>query len=806
MKAAFFLTALIFWAPEAHAGDPPPPGPLDGRLDDRLPTALTRLTTSNGHGAAVYDLTTRRLTDFWPAIYRTESAGRDVPELLYDAYLGVRLGGVITWLTDVPILTAGYEAGTNIIHVRQSVEGRTVDAWYYSPWAAEGPAFAYAVQIDGGPGATIVSLHNLHIGRPTVDGDVGAEEVRPLGNGAVREAGDRFTVVHRPLVAPIGLAVPPNNPFRLGPGSNFPPPGDVELTVSDDAVIGFEFAERSGDLTIGAAVIGVGVEGDSLTLDDERRQWSVWQASLRGVRPPADGFERQQAAFIRMAQVRTAGGGQGQILASLPPGIWNIAWVRDMAYATAALARIGALEEAWAALRFQLEANAGQYVDYVGRPYLISVTRYFGDGTEETDFNANGPNIEWDDFGLFLWSMGHYLDAGGDINRLAPYWPRIEALVLEVIESLIDELDLLVADSSIWERHWMGGDLDDGQRQRFAYSNIVNAAGLCHAAAASERLGVDGERWRNLARRLRRGLLTQMVTDDGVLGSSLEQVERGSGFHDLAVVEAFTLGLIAPDDAVSASTWDALTRALRVGPGRGFKRNDDGESRGGGPGQAGFYDEQEWVFLDLRTEVWRRAAGLVGPDLFAGLRVLAADAAGVLPELLTPEGARYEGAMPMVGFGAGAYLLSRDAVPERFCLGGEASPDAGLPATDAAVGLDAAVPLDASGRSDASGQSDASGRSDASGGAFDAGLDGSTPGDAHTSPDALGPPQDALRSPTEAGPGGPMLESGDRSGGSGDGAGSVHCGCSSGGFGPLSISLLLLLLGLRPSLSRRQRS
>jgi hypothetical protein len=640
------------------------------------------LPASNGHGAAVYDVGARKVADLRPAIFQAWGPGDFVPDLLFDAYFGLRSAdGATTWLTDAPVERAGYVPGTGIIEVEQRVAGRTVVTSVFAPWDWAAPAVAMLAEVrNPQPGDHLVTLHNLHLGRNVGGAFVGAEEILPLDGGAVREAGDRYTVVHRPLVPPVGLAVPPENPFVLAQaGRPFPSPASAARTVTDDAVVGFEFAPGADGTLRGGVVIGALPAGapPEVSRAAEEALWARWQAGL--TLPEETPLTRQQAAFLRMGQVRGEGGGRGQILASLPPGIWNISWVRDMAYSVAALSRIGALEEAWAAIDFQLNAEVGDYVEYVGRPYLISVTRYFGNGREESDANQNGPNIEWDDFGLFLWSLGHYEAGGGDLDRIAPHWPRIRSGVLEVIESLVDDLDLLVPDSSIWERHWSGGNLEDGLAQRFAWSSIVNAAGLCHAARLADRLGDDGDRWRALAHRLRRGVETRLVAPDGVLGASLEQVQRGSGYHDLAVVEAFTLGLLPVDGPVAQATWAAVNRTLRVAPERGFKRNDDGVGRGSGPGQAGWYDEQEWVFIDLRTEIWRRAAGLPGADLVAYLRGRGDAAEGrlILPELLGVPNGQFEGAQPMLGFGAGAWLLALDGRPETFCDPPGAAADAG---------------------------------------------------------------------------------------------------------------------------------
>ena len=690
---------------------------------------LRVLQSSNGHGAFTLDLQTRQLDAFWPAIYRVEAPGVVVPDLLFDAYLGVVVDGRVTWLRDVAFEEATFEPGTAIVRTTQRVEGRVVRQWMFAPWQAGRPAVAVYAEVEGGgPGDALVTVENLHLGGPTAGGDVGDERLEHLGGGRVVESGARGTVHHLPLGRPVGLALSPENPFVLASqGLGYPAVDAAQGSRGDDRVMGYRF-ERVGDRLAGGFLW---LHGDApaladhgVSLESERALWATWQAGL--TLPEDTPLTRQQAAFLRMAQVRTPGGGYGQILASLPPGIWNIAWVRDMAFATAALARIGALDEAWEAIAFQLGADVGYYEAYVGRPYLVSVTRYFGNGREESDSNQNGPNIEWDDFGLFLWSVDEWVRAGGDVERLRADWPRIERGVLAVLEALTDDLNLLTPDSSIWERHWEGGNLEDGLRQRFAFSSIMGAVGACRGAELAERLGQSGDRWRRLAHRLREGIATRLVAPDGVLGASLEQVERGTAYLDLAVVEAFTQGVLPFDGEVARATWAAASRpgteggsGLRVSPTRGFKRNDDGVGRGG----AGWYDEQEWIFIDLRAEVWRRAAGFDGADLTAYLRARGNAAAYVLPELLEQGSGRFEGALPMVGFGAGAWLLGLNATPAEFC-----APPSSSPRADAAVDASADAAMDA---------------------AFDASADVAVDPSADAAPsdrDALVPATDAMAS------------------------------------------------------------
>jgi len=83
--------------------------------------------------------------------------------------------------------------------------------------------------------------------------------------------------------------------------------------------------------------------------------------------------------------------------------------------------------------------------------------------------------------------------------------------------------------------------------------------------------------------------------------------------------------------------------------GRGFMRSNAGD----------WYSSNEWVFIDLRAA---RALELNGSatyaqSLFAWNVDQASDNFGELSELHDPVTADYAGQAPMVGFGAGAYLL-----------------------------------------------------------------------------------------------------------------------------------------------------
>jgi hypothetical protein len=92
-----------------------------------------------------------------------------------------------------------------------------------------------------------------------------------------------------------------------------------------------------------------------------------------------------------------------------------------------------------------------------------------------------------------------------------------------------------------------------------------------------------------------------------------------------------------------------MKRGLVPPSGQGFMRNDDGA----------YYDSQEWIFVDFRaTHAMGQMNDSQAPTLFAWNVAQATDNYLELSELHDATTADYAGASPMVGFGAGAYLLS----------------------------------------------------------------------------------------------------------------------------------------------------
>ncbi len=370
----------------------------------------------------------------------------------------------------------------------------------------------------------------------------------------------------------------------------------------------------------------------------------------------------QSITVLKMSQVpqqEVLPYSRGQIIASLPPGEWNITWVRDNSYSILGLDRLGLFKEARRALSFILNAQSGHYVHYmfkdgkdygIGVPYQVSVCRYFGDGKEESDFNDDGPNIEIDGFGLTLLAMCDYVTRSGDSLFFKENYPVLSSKIADVIIHSIDSNNLIRIDSGPWERHLPG--------KQFAYTSISCAAGLRDFASLSFRLNIgDFQKYRNAYKKLLDGIHSVLEVNNRFIKGNAAAVDSNSfGYFDCGTLEAFGFNLI-PDKNLFRSHFNEYESKLGVEGGiHGFSRVNKGD----------WYDTAEWIMLDLRAA---SALHNFGDQKKARYFVnwvtdQAALNFNLIPELYDRKTSLYAGSVPMVGFGAGAYAIALwDAYP-----------------------------------------------------------------------------------------------------------------------------------------------
>jgi GH15 family glucan-1,4-alpha-glucosidase len=379
---------------------------------------------------------------------------------------------------------------------------------------------------------------------------------------------------------------------------------------------------------------------------------------------------RQSEVMLRMAQSREPNrpgrNNNGLIVAALPDGVYFTPWVRDMSYALAAFIRMGHQAEARAGLLayFNAQPTGKMRAQTAGAEYQVSVVRYFGDGSEEPFFTEEGAtNIEFDDWGLALWALGQYEQKYNDpeLLKVQTYrGPLFETAKDFIVKPLLANTEdygpgkIVAADTSIWEEH-------QKDKKHFAWSTAMAIVGLKNFAAVAKMAGDESARTEalNQAALLQKGFNTAFIRG-GKLHGTLEPGEKND--IDGALLAIINFGLVT-DPALIANTVDRMS-LLKVASG-GYKR-----VRSNYTDPAIFeywYEKEEFLFVDFSlAEVDRRMGRATEADaMFKRIVTKAAADHNIIPEMYVAVPCRLfpgkigdpTGALPMVGYGAGEYIL-----------------------------------------------------------------------------------------------------------------------------------------------------
>jgi hypothetical protein len=379
---------------------------------------------------------------------------------------------------------------------------------------------------------------------------------------------------------------------------------------------------------------------------------------------------RQSEVLLRVAQSREPNRhgryNNGLIVACLPDGSWSMPWVRDMAYAADAFVRMGHREEARAALLAYFNARPTGKMKHLtgGLDYQISVVRYFGDGSEEPFFtNEGSTNIEFDNWGLVLWVLGEYLQRYSDpaLLQLATYRGSLYESARDfVVKPLLANVEkygeglIVAADTSIWEER-------QKDKKHFAYSSAMAIVGLRSFASAAHLAGDESTRADVLKQveLLEKGFHAAFIRD-GTLHGTLEEGVKND--IDGALLAVINFGIVN-DPNVVGTTVDRM-KLLKVASG-GYRR-----VRGIYTDPAIYeywYEKEEFLFVDFSlAEVYRRQGkSEQAAKILERIVDKSADDHNFVPEMYVAEPCQLfpgnigdpTGAIPMVGYGAGVYIL-----------------------------------------------------------------------------------------------------------------------------------------------------
>jgi len=631
-----------------------------------LPASASHLVTGNGFGFAVVSPENATVTRFYAHPY---SFGRPDPKNPLSE--GVETANFIRQLgwtegggqgSSTQGASADYEEDSQVIHARRS-DG---EGLIFMPFGLLRPALIVSWE----PSRAAVQSDALHVewSRPVIM----QREVKMFG---VEMHLLKFDGIEESLLLiPLGAK-------RAGPA-------DPQLLLASSlswALISFE---NDGEMEQAATDFNrwcAGLTPRELAKREiaALEQWRV-KPAVHFASAQEQHLWRQSEVTLRMAQSREPNrpdrngndrNNNGLIVAALPDGVYFTPWVRDMACALVAFVRMGHQAEARAGLLayFNAQPTGKMRAQIAGADYQISVVRYFGDGSEEPFFTEEGAtNIEFDDWGLALWVLGEYVRKFDDPNLLntATYrgllYPSARDFVVKPLLANLESYrggEIVAADTSIWEEH-------QKDKKHFAWSTAMAIVGLENFAEVARRAGDESARTNAVAHiaQLRKGFGAAFIRD-GKLHGTLEPDMKND--IDGALLAIINFGVVT--DLALVRDTVARMELLKVASG-GYKR-----VRSNYTDPAIFeywYEKEEFLFVDFSlAEVDRRLGNSAQAD--AMLKRIVSKAAAdhdIIPEMYVAVPCQLfpgaigdpTGALPMVGYGAGEYvlhILEREGLP-----------------------------------------------------------------------------------------------------------------------------------------------
>lgn len=612
-----------------------------------LPAAASHLVTGNGFGFAVVSPETGTVTKFYAHPY--SFVRPDSRKLLGEGVATANFIQEIGWADGIgKDVSAEYEDDSQVIHIRRT-DG---EGLCFMPFGLRQTVLV----LNWEPGSAQARQGGLHVKWSRSISSQRAVQMFGMEMHLLKFDGIEESL----LLIPLGEN-------RAGPAQ----PQQVLATNLGWALISLERDQE---------------------LEQAAREFHRWRAGLapralakreiaemeRWRNKPAVGFAgdeerhlwRQSEVMLRMAQSRepnSAGRhGNGLIVACLPDGVYFTPWVRDMAYALVALVRMGHQSEARAGLLayFNAQPTGKMRAETAGADYQISVVRYFGDGSEEPFFTEEGAaNIEFDNWGLALWVLGEYLRKYDDLTLLkiptyrGPLYENARDYVLKPLLKNLEKYGpglIVAADTSIWEEH-------QKDKKHFAFSTAMAIVGLKDFAEVARLAGDEatGSEIRNHVALLEKGFSAAFIRDGKLHGTLEEGVKNDIDGGLLAVIN---FGVVT-DPAIVRDTAERM-ELLKVASG-GYRR-----VRGTYTDPAIFeywYEQEEFLFVDFNlAEVYRRLGRNAEAAAILKRIVFKASADhNIIPEMYVAVPCRLfpgkvgdpTGALPMVGYGAGEYIL-----------------------------------------------------------------------------------------------------------------------------------------------------
>lgn len=622
---------------------------------------LSPMVIGNGFGFAVVNPLCE-VTRFYAHPYRFEQPNQDVSK---DGHSTANYFKKAVWsnsgATGFPVLE--YVAQSHVLAARDG----NATSYFFNPFGVRHNVFVLLNQSNSATAANSVPAIAKDQVNYSTDPFLSVEWSAPIEREETVSIAGRSTRILqlRDIKEPIAVLSTALDDRDLPSSTKFAGPGWAFVSADDRKSLETAVQDfiRWQQKDVGKTLI----EREVKSLDDWRLPPRVTFASEKERL-----LWRQSETFLRMAQIQepdTDGRhSKGLILASLPDGVWFTPWVRDMAYALVALTRMGHTAEAREAILGYFNARpVGRWKNETrGLDYQISVTRYYGDGSEEADYSGlQTPNVEFDDWGLALWTVAEYWQKTHDaslLNAKTYRGPLYESMRDYVVMPLLGNLDssgdgglIVAADSSCWEEHQQN-------KRHHAFDSITAINGLRGFLDIAKAKHDDKtvQLVREKIKALEIGFKSAFVRDNVIRGTVETSFKNEI---DGSVLEAFNMGVVS-DPAVLKGTIDKM-ELLKTASG-GYRRVRGSTN----------YEKHEFLFINflLARVLEAQASKLSAPAAeraraAAILKNMVDNALtdhGLIPEMYVSEkSSDYPGeigapagSIPMVGYGAGIYAIT----------------------------------------------------------------------------------------------------------------------------------------------------
>lgn len=349
----------------------------------------------------------------------------------------------------------------------------------------------------------------------------------------------------------------------------------AELEARRDGSIGGRVELREGELL----TVSMHWAGQTHTrartapqrlVDQTVEAWRDWAEHIDYDGPQRE-LVRRSAVTLKLLDHAATGAIMAAATSSLPEEIGGVrnwdyryTWVRDAAFTTYALRRIGMREEADSFLAWTLrnverdERTSIVYTLDGQRPGLewedLDLSGYRGSGPVRWG-NGAARQVQHDVYGELLDVAYQWVRAGGEVRE--PLWRALSALTEQAIDNW------RTPDNGIWE-------IRDAGRP-FTYSVAMCHVAVDRALQIAEGYGLPhpAERWRTAADRIRTTLLEEAWDDDR--GTFTEHLappgERNGGGLDGSLLTLPLRRILPADDPRMVATTEAVRRHLDAGNG-----------------------------------------------------------------------------------------------------------------------------------------------------------------------------------------------------------------------------------------------